>query len=164
MYPGEHFFTHTHINNKNSSSISTSTSTTSNNNNNNNNEINIYSNTNLLPLPLPVPLTPPPQVGRRLCSSPLEDHWSLRDYCAKLVAQVCSKFGSAYRTLQPRVTKTLTRAFLDPKRPLTTHFGAIKGLHSLGQHVTQTLILPHLPVYLKLLEAVLSKVYSIYTM
>ena len=94
-------------------------------------------------------------VGRRLCANPLEDHWSLRDFCAKLVAAICSRFGSAYRSLQPRITKTLTRAFLDPRRPLTTHYGAITGLQALGQHVTKTLILPHLPVYLKLLETVL---------
>lgn len=94
-------------------------------------------------------------VGRRLCANPLDDHWSLRDYCASLIALVCEKFGDDYRSLQPRITKTLTRALLDPKRPLTTHYGAIVGLQALGQHVTRTLILPHITPYLKLLETVL---------
>jgi transcription initiation factor TFIID subunit 6 len=68
-------------------------------------------------------------VGKRLCANPTQNHWALRDYTAELVALVCQRFGYSYRSLQPRITKTLTRAFLDPTRPLTTHYGAIMGLY-----------------------------------
>ncbi len=67
-------------------------------------------------------------VGKRLCSSVSDDHWALRDYAASLVALVCKRFGFAYSDLQPRITKTLVAAFLDPNKPLTTHYGAIEGL------------------------------------
>lgn len=91
-------------------------------------------------------------VGRRLCENPNEDHWELRDYAASLVALICLRFGKAYTNLQPRITKTLINAFLDLSRPLTTHYGAIVGLSSLGHYVTQLLILPNLKSYLTLLE------------
>ena len=51
------------------------------------------------------------------------------------------RFGSSYHTLQPRITKTLLHAFLDPKRSRTTHYGAIVGITALGSHVTQLLFL-----------------------
>jgi len=91
-------------------------------------------------------------VHRRLCHNPSEDHWSLREYSANLVAIICNRFGNAYPTLQPRITKTLLSAFLDPNKPLTTHYGAIKGLASLGHHVVRILLLPHVKEYLRLLE------------
>jgi len=62
-------------------------------------------------------------VGKRLCAEPLENHWKLRDYAAELVALVCEKFGPSYDTLQPRITKTLLGAFVNPARPRTTHYG-----------------------------------------
>jgi len=91
-------------------------------------------------------------VARRLCESPAEDHWSLRDFCANLVAHVCQTFGAQYPSLQPRVTRTLSRALLDPEKPLTTHYGAIVGLAALGPRVTNALILPQLTLYLTLLQ------------
>jgi len=100
-------------------------------------------------------------VGRRLCEDPSEDHWELRDYSASLVAFICQRFGKAYANLQPRITKTLINAFLDLQRPLTTHYGAIVGLSSLGHYVTQLLILPNLRSYLKFLEPELNSSNSI---
>ena len=63
-----------------------------------------------------------------------------------------SKYGDAYTTLQPRVAKTLLRAFLDPLKPLATHYGAIHGLMALGKHALQMLLLPNVKTYVKLLE------------
>ena len=50
------------------------------------------------------------------------------------------------------MAKTLLRAFLDPLKPLPTHYGAIHGLMALGQHVLQMLLLPNVKPYWKLLE------------
>jgi len=91
-------------------------------------------------------------VGRRLCDKPEENHWQLRDYSAKLIAHICNIWGTSYSTLQPRITKTLISAFLDPSKPLTTHYGAIVGLTFLGYHVIQLLILPNLRAYIRLLS------------
>ena len=43
--------------------------------------------------------------------------------------------------LQPRISKTLLQAFLDPKRAMTQHYGAIKGLAALGPRVVSATIL-----------------------
>ncbi|KAF0983936.1 hypothetical protein FDP41_007851 [Naegleria fowleri] len=80
-------------------------------------------------------------VGKTLCENPNDNHWSLRDFSANIIAYICRKFGSSYHTLQPRITKTLLHAFLDPKRSRTTHYGAIVGITALGSHVTQLLFL-----------------------
>ena len=62
------------------------------------------------------------------------------------------KYGDAYATLQPRVAKTLVRAFLDPLKPLSTHYGAIQALAALGAPVVRALLLPNVQTYVKLLE------------
>lgn len=43
-----------------------------------------------------------------------------------------------YHNLQGRVTRTLLHAFLDPKKALTQHYGAIRGLAALGSRVVCT--------------------------
>ncbi|MCO5609012.1 hypothetical protein L7F22_063232 [Adiantum nelumboides] len=95
-------------------------------------------------------------VAKRLGKSLTEDHWKLRDYVANLVSFICRRFGSSYHNLQPRITKTLLQAFLDPKRAMTTHYGAIKGLAALGPRVVGLMVLPNVEAFMKLLIAELS--------
>jgi transcription initiation factor TFIID subunit 6 len=94
-------------------------------------------------------------VTRRLGKSPLESHWSLRATAAQLCARICTRYGQQYHTLQPRVARTLLRAFMDPAKPFTTHYGAIKGLAALGHQVIRHLLLPNALQYGLLLEPVL---------
>ncbi|PON48486.1 Core histone macro-H2A [Parasponia andersonii] len=91
-------------------------------------------------------------VAKRLGNRFADNHWELRDFTAKLVASICKQFGHVYNTLQMRLTKTLLNAFLDPKRAMTQHYGAIQGLAALGPNVVRLLILPNLEPYLRLLE------------
>ncbi|KAG0032128.1 hypothetical protein BGZ81_011617 [Podila clonocystis] len=91
-------------------------------------------------------------VGKRLGESPQEDHWTLRSIATDIILSICTKYGSSYHTLQPRVTRTLLRAFLDPEKPLTTHYGAILGLTRLGNEVFKTLVVPNLKTYSSLIE------------
>ncbi|KAJ3299164.1 Transcription initiation factor TFIID subunit 6 [Borealophlyctis nickersoniae] len=82
-------------------------------------------------------------VAKRLSEQPTDDHWALRSFAAQLVAHICHKFGTAFPTLQARVTKTLLRAFLDPLKPLTTNYGAMVGLAELGPEVVRLLVVPN---------------------
>ncbi|XP_021847743.1 transcription initiation factor TFIID subunit 6 isoform X1 [Spinacia oleracea] len=91
-------------------------------------------------------------VAKRLGNRLADNHWELRDFAAKLVASICKRFGHAYSNLQPRLTRTLVNAFLDPKRAITQHYGAIQGLGALGPNVVRHLILPNLGSYMRLLE------------
>jgi transcription initiation factor TFIID subunit 6 len=86
-------------------------------------------------------------VGKRICENPKDDHWSIRDFAARLMALVCQRYGKAYHTMQPRITKTLLHAFLDVKKPITTHYGAIVGMSQLGREVIRTVILPNTKAY-----------------
>ncbi|XP_022135619.1 transcription initiation factor TFIID subunit 6 [Momordica charantia] len=91
-------------------------------------------------------------VAKKLGNRFSDNHWELRDFTAKVVALICKRFGHVYNTLQTKLTKTLLNAFLDPKRALTQHYGAIQGLAALGMNVVHLLILPNLEPYLGLLE------------
>ena len=82
-------------------------------------------------------------VGKRLGAAN-ENHFALRDYAANLASYICHKYGKIYATLQPRLTKTLLKAFLDPTKPLVTQYGAVVGLGALGEEVTKVLVVPNL--------------------
>ncbi|XP_010254144.1 PREDICTED: transcription initiation factor TFIID subunit 6 isoform X2 [Nelumbo nucifera] len=90
-------------------------------------------------------------VAKRLGNRFSDNHWELRNFTADLVASICKRFGHVYHNLQPRVTRTLLHAFLDPTKALTQHYGAIQGLAALGPSV-RLLLLPNLEPYLQLLE------------
>ncbi|KAJ2001487.1 histone H4-like TAF Taf6, SAGA complex subunit [Coemansia thaxteri] len=96
-------------------------------------------------------------VSKRLCERYTEDHWSLRDSAAEQIAEVCRQFGQSYHTLQTRIARTLLRAFLDPTKPLTTHYGAIVGLTKLGVSISKVLVLPNIKAYMSLLDAEMAK-------
>ena len=70
-------------------------------------------------------------VGKRLCSSPLEDHWRLRHKAAWLATQLLERYKDKYPDLLPRVTQTLVEALRDRRKPLSTHYGAIVGMQLL---------------------------------
>ncbi|GMH25499.1 hypothetical protein Nepgr_027342 [Nepenthes gracilis] len=91
-------------------------------------------------------------VAKRLGNRLSDNHWELRNFSANLVATICRRFGHVYHNLQPRVTKTLLHAFLDPTKALPQHYGAIQGLTALGPNVVRLLILPNLQTYMQLLE------------
>ncbi|KAI9337365.1 hypothetical protein DFJ73DRAFT_849170, partial [Zopfochytrium polystomum] len=72
-----------------------------------------------------------------------DPHHALRDFASLLAAHVCAVHGPAYPSIQPRLTKTLLRAFLDPTKALTTRYGAIVGLAALGQEAIKVLLAPN---------------------
>ncbi|ACO64704.1 predicted protein, partial [Micromonas commoda] len=96
-------------------------------------------------------------VAKRLSADPTDDHWTLRRYSAEVMSGICARFGKDYPTIQPRITRTLLRAMLDPRKPFSTHFGAIAGLAALGPRVTRLLIVPNLKAYLEVLEPHLTR-------
>ncbi|XP_064357168.1 transcription initiation factor TFIID subunit 6 [Dromaius novaehollandiae] len=86
-------------------------------------------------------------VSRQLCLRPdVDNHWALRDFAARLVAQVCKNFSTTTNNVQSRITKTFTKSWVDEKTPWTTRYGSIAGLAELGHDVIKTLILPRLQV------------------
>lgn len=93
-------------------------------------------------------------VGKRLCSHPRENHWALRDFSAGLLRRVCDRFGKDYQDIKPRLTVTLDEA-LNLDRPLTTHYGAIVGMGSLGPLTIKRFLIPRLPAFAEKVKAAL---------
>lgn len=96
-------------------------------------------------------------VGKKLFAHHRENHWALRDYSAMVIQRMCEKLTKTCLTVQSRIAKTLVNALQDTNKSLTTHYGAIIGIASLGKHVVDTYLRPLLPAYLKKVEKVLFK-------
>lgn len=67
-------------------------------------------------------------MAKTVGSNPLDNHWAIREHAARLIAQICHRFGDVYENLQPRISKTYYQAFTDPEMPPTTNYGAIIGI------------------------------------
>ncbi|PVU95400.1 hypothetical protein BB561_001833 [Smittium simulii] len=91
-------------------------------------------------------------LGKNLCYDYKEDHWTLRDNVAGLVDIINKTYSKSYHSLLQRLARTFTRTFLDPSKPLESHYGAIKGLFTLGSEAIRVLVIPNLKVYSSLLE------------
>nr|BAA18922.1 TFIID subunit [Xenopus laevis] len=95
-------------------------------------------------------------VSRQLCLRPdVDNHWALRDFAARLIAQICKNFSTTTNNIQSRITKTFTKTWVDDRTPWTTRYGSIAGLAELGADVVKTLIVPRLTVEGERLRSVL---------
>ncbi|RPB02364.1 DUF1546-domain-containing protein [Choiromyces venosus 120613-1] len=75
-------------------------------------------------------------------------HYALRDLSASLLKLICKRFGDSSHTLKPRLTRTCLKHFLDPAKPLPTHYGSIIGLAAIGgREAVRVLILPNTKLY-----------------
>ncbi|KAG9299549.1 hypothetical protein G9A89_020720 [Geosiphon pyriformis] len=91
-------------------------------------------------------------VSKRLGTRSSEDHWVVRDLSAKIIASIVKRYRAGYSTLQPRITKTLLLAFLDPSKEFSTHYGGIVGLVAMGSETIKMLLLPNLKTYGELIK------------
>jgi len=84
-------------------------------------------------------------VSKKLCPRPdFDNHWALRDFAARLLAQMCKHFSTTTNNIQSRITSTLCKSLYDETAPLVTHYGAIAALSELGLEIVKFLILPRL--------------------
>ncbi|KAK3576818.1 hypothetical protein CHS0354_002605 [Potamilus streckersoni] len=84
-------------------------------------------------------------VCKQLCMRPdVDNHWALRDFAARLNAQICKNFSTSINNIQPRITKTFCKAVKSDKTVLATQYGAIAGLGELGSEVIKSFLLPHI--------------------
>lgn len=58
----------------------------------------------------------------------LEKTNALRDFAASLLDYVLKKFPQVYKSLKPRVTRTLLKTFLDTNRVFGTYYGCLRGV------------------------------------
>jgi len=79
--------------------------------------------------------------------STTKETYALRDFAASVLSLVLDRFSASYSTLKPRITRALLKAYLDNKKPFTTHYGAITGLRVMGREVVRSLVVPNLKIY-----------------
>lgn len=72
----------------------------------------------------------------------LDNHWALRDFASRLMAQICKNFNTSTNNIQTRVTRMFTNALHQDKVALPSLYGALQGLSELGAEVTRIFILP----------------------
>lgn len=83
----------------------------------------------------------------------LDNHWALRDFASRLLAQICNNFNTSTNNVQSRITRLFSRALQGEKSPLSSLYGAIQGLSELGSEVVKVLILPRIKSLGERLEA-----------
>lgn len=74
----------------------------------------------------------------------LDNHWALRDFAARLMAQICKNFNTSTNNLQTRVTRLFSSALQNEKTQLSSLYGALAGLSELGTEVIKVFIVPRL--------------------
>lgn len=92
-----------------------------------------------------IPLVISCMLNKQLCMRPeSEDHWSLRELAAKIMAAICTKYSNTVNNIQSRVTRILLRALSSNLQGLAVHYGAVIGFVELGQEAVAAAILPRL--------------------
>jgi transcription initiation factor TFIID subunit 6 len=82
-----------------------------------------------------------------------QEQYPLRSAAASIIGRIGKNYAKASQTLRPRLARSCLKTFLDPKKPLETHYGAILGLKAVsGREGVRTLIIPNLKEYSKLLQ------------
>merc|ERR550534_1349615 len=82
-------------------------------------------------------------VSKQLCLRPeVDNHWALRDFSSRLIAQICKNYHTTTNALQTRVTRLCCRSLANEKAPLASFYGAIVGLSELGPEVIKAFFIP----------------------
>lgn len=80
-------------------------------------------------------------VSKQICNRPEQDnHYALRDFASKLLANICKTYNTSTNCLQTRITRLLCKALDNPNLPLSSVYGCISALCELGTEVQQTLV------------------------
>lgn len=74
----------------------------------------------------------------------LDNHWALRDFASRLMAQICKNFNTSTNNIQTRITRMFSQALQGDKSPLSSLYGAIEGLSELGAEVIKVFIVPRI--------------------
>ena len=73
-------------------------------------------------------------LSRQLCARPEADnHWALRDFASRLLAQICKNFNTSTNNIQTRVTRLFTGCLQGDRSPLAATYGALAGAWTEGR-------------------------------
>lgn len=85
------------------------------------------------------------------------EHFGVRKFAASLLTRICRTYSSSNQGLKTRIARSCLKAFLDPNKPLGTHYGALQALRRiLGPDGVRIGILPNLKLYDEVLKEALA--------
>ncbi|XP_038074380.1 TAF6-like RNA polymerase II p300/CBP-associated factor-associated factor 65 kDa subunit 6L [Patiria miniata] len=87
--------------------------------------------------------------------NPLNDHWALRDYAARLLSQILRSSKEIMGRFEHQLLAALKEVLSDPARPLCSHYGAVVGLCALGTRAVEEVLVSQLSSYWPILQQVL---------
>ncbi|XP_033626108.1 TAF6-like RNA polymerase II p300/CBP-associated factor-associated factor 65 kDa subunit 6L [Asterias rubens] len=87
--------------------------------------------------------------------NPLNDHWALRDYAARLLSKILRSSTEIVGRFRHQLLATLKEVLSDPARPLCSHYGAVVGLCALGTRAVEEVFVSQLFSYWPTLQQVL---------
>lgn len=83
-------------------------------------------------------------VSRQLCQRRGENHWALRMYAARVLAQISKNFTTTTSMLQTRIVQSLQKPLDRNDAALAQLYGSIVGLSELGSDVIRRIIIPRM--------------------
>ncbi|CAG9814273.1 unnamed protein product [Phaedon cochleariae] len=89
-----------------------------------------------------IPVTISCALARKICKYYHDNHWTLRDFSAFVIASICEKYNSNMNNISSRVIRIYLRPLLEYMSPLTTIYGAVKGLGCMGEEIVKTYLFP----------------------
>lgn len=79
--------------------------------------------------------------------NPVNDHWALRDYASRLLAQLVRIWTTQVNCLYDNCIESLKEVFTDFSKPFCSHYGAVIAIIALGPQAVQLHLLPHITSY-----------------
>jgi transcription initiation factor TFIID subunit 6 len=84
-------------------------------------------------------------------------HFELRELAASILSHMCARYSGSNQGLKARVARICLKQFMDPNKPLGTHYGALRALLSItGTEGLKMLVLPNLAIYDAILKEALN--------
>ncbi|KAJ3653673.1 hypothetical protein Zmor_012912 [Zophobas morio] len=96
-------------------------------------------------------------LSRRISKYNYDNHWTLRDFSAQVVAAICCTHSNKVNQIKTRVVRVYLEAVQDMRKPLTTLYGGLKGLSCFGEETIKTCIIPFIPAVSRRICALLEK-------
>ena len=94
-------------------------------------------------------------LNRQICLRPeSEDHWSVRDQAAKILAAICRKYSNTVNSVQGRLTRILSQALNNNTQGLAVHYAAVMAFVEMGQETVTALVVPRLKQEGELIKSV----------
>nr|XP_002128118.1 TAF6-like RNA polymerase II p300/CBP-associated factor-associated factor 65 kDa subunit 6L [Ciona intestinalis] len=76
--------------------------------------------------------------------NPLNDHWLLRDYGARIITQIVHQYPQKTEEMLGSVKVATRNVLSDPTKPLCSQYGALAVIYYLGEEPVRTVLLPML--------------------